>query len=143
MTISDAKNKTLDNAMFQIQKQFGKGSIMRLGSQATEAIPVIPTGTLSLDIASGVGGVPRGRVTEIYGPESSGKTTLALHVIAEAQKRNGVAAFIDAEHALDISYASRLGVNVDDLLVSQPDYGEQALEIVEVLVRSGWCRRRK
>ena len=137
MTISEAKSKTLDNAMFQIQKQFGKGSIMRLGSQATEAIPVIPTGTLSLDIASGVGGVPRGRVTEIYGPESSGKTTLALHVIAEAQKRDGVAAFIDAEHALDISYASRLGVNVDDLLVSQPDYGEQALEIVEVLVRSG------
>jgi recombination protein RecA len=137
MTISEAKNKTLDNAMFQIQKQFGKGSIMRLGSQATEAIPVIPTGTLSIDIASGVGGVPRGRVTEIYGPESSGKTTLALHVIAEAQKRDGVAAFIDAEHALDIGYASRLGVNVDDLLVSQPDYGEQALEIVEVLVRSG------
>ena len=137
MTISDAKNKTLDNAMFQIQKQFGKGAIMRMGSQATEAIPVIPTGTLSLDIASGVGGVPRGRVTEIYGPESSGKTTLALHIIAEAQKRDGVAAFIDAEHALDIGYASRLGVNVDDLLVSQPDYGEQALEIVEVLVRSG------
>jgi recombination protein RecA len=137
MTISEAKNKTLDNAMFQIQKQFGKGSIMRLGSQATEAIPVIPTGTLSLDIASGVGGVPRGRVTEIYGPESSGKTTLALHIIAEAQKIDGVAAFIDAEHALDIGYASRLGVNVDDLLVSQPDYGEQALEIVEVLVRSG------
>jgi recombination protein RecA len=137
MTISEAKNKTLDNALFQIQKQFGKGSIMRLGSQATEAIPVIPTGTLSLDIATGVGGVPRGRVTEIYGPESSGKTTLALHIIAEAQKRDGVAAFIDAEHALDIAYAGRLGVNVDDLLVSQPDYGEQALEIAEVLVRSG------
>jgi len=137
MTISEAKNKTLDNALFQIQKQFGKGSIMRLGSQATEAIPVIPTGTLSLDIATGVGGVPRGRVTEIYGPESSGKTTLALHVIAEAQKQDGVAAFIDAEHALDVAYASRLGVNVDDLLVSQPDYGEQALEIAEVLVRSG------
>jgi recombination protein RecA len=137
MTISEAKNKTLDNALFQIQKQFGKGSIMRLGSQTTEAIPVIPTGTLSLDIATGVGGVPRGRVTEIYGPESSGKTTLALHVIAEAQKRDGVAAFIDAEHALDVAYAGRLGVNVDDLLVSQPDYGEQALEIAEVLVRSG------
>ena len=137
MTISEAKNKTLDNALFQIQKQFGKGSIMRLGSQATEAIPVIPTGTLSLDIATGVGGVPRGRVTEIYGPESSGKTTLALHVIAESQKRDGVAAFIDAEHALDVAYAGRLGVNVDDLLVSQPDYGEQALEIAEVLVRSG------
>jgi len=137
MAISEAKSKTLDTALFQIQKQFGKGSIMRLGTDETEAIPVIPTGTLSLDIATGVGGVPRGRVTEIYGPESSGKTTLALHVIAEAQKRNGVAAFIDAEHALDVSYASRLGVNVDDLLVSQPDYGEQALEIAEILIRSG------
>jgi recombination protein RecA len=137
MTIAEAKSKTLDNAMFQIQKQFGKGSIMRLGTQEVEAIPVIPTGTLSIDIATGVGGVPRGRVTEIYGPESSGKTTLALHVIAEAQKRDGVAAFIDAEHALDIAYAGRLGVNVDDLLVSQPDYGEQALEIAEILVRSG------
>ncbi len=137
MTISDAKNKTLDNAMFQIQKQFGKGAIMRLGSQERESIPVLPTGALSLDIATGVGGIPKGRVTEIYGPESSGKTTLALHVIAEAQKREGIAAFIDAEHALDIAYASRLGVNVDDLLVSQPDYGEQALEIAELLVRSG------
>jgi recombination protein RecA len=137
MTISEAKNKTLDNAMVQIQKQFGKGAIMRLGSGEVEAIPVIPTGTLSLDIATGVGGIPRGRVTEIFGPESSGKTTLALHVIAEAQKRDGVAAFIDAEHALDVAYASRLGVNIDDLLVAQPDYGEQALEIAEVLVRSG------
>jgi len=137
MTISEAKNKTLDNAMYQIQKQFGKGAIMRLGSQETEAVPVISTGALSLDIAAGVGGIPRGRVTEIYGPESSGKTTLALHAIAEAQKADGVAAFIDAEHALDVAYASRLGVNVDDLLVSQPDYGEQALEIAEVLIRSG------
>jgi recombination protein RecA len=134
---AEGKKKTLDNALYQIQKQFGKGAIMRLGSQVSELVPVIPTGALSIDIAVGVGGLPRGRVTEIYGPESSGKTTLSLHVIAEAQKRGGVAAFIDAEHALDVSYASRLGVNVDDLLVSQPDYGEQALEIAEVLVRSG------
>ncbi len=132
----DQKNKTLDNAMYQIEKQFGKGSIMRLGSHAAQEVPVIPTGAMSLDIAVGVGGIPVGRVTEIYGPESSGKTTLALHVIAEAQKRGGIAAFIDAEHALDISYASRLGVDVDNLLVSQPDYGEQALEIADVLVRS-------
>jgi recombination protein RecA len=137
MATSDAKDKTLETAIFQIQKQFGKGSIMRLGSDETVDVPAIPTGSLSLDIATGVGGVPRGRVTEIYGPESSGKTTLALHIIAEAQKRNGVAAFIDAEHALDITYAERLGVNVDDLLVSQPDYGEQALEIAEILIRSG------
>ena len=137
MATSDAKSKTLDTAIFQIQKQFGKGSIMRLGTDETVAVPAIPSGTLSLDIATGVGGVPRGRVTEIYGPESSGKTTLALHVIAEAQKRNGVAAFIDAEHALDVTYAERLGVNVDDLLVSQPDFGEQALEIAEILIRSG------
>ena len=132
----DQKNKPLDNAMYQIEKQFGKGSIMRLGSHAAQEVPVIPTGAMSLDIAVGVGGIPVGRVTEIYGPESSGKTTLALHVIAEAQKRGGIAAFIDAEHALDISYASRLGVDVDNLLVSQPDYGEQALEIADVLVRS-------
>jgi len=132
------KSKTIDSAILQIQKQFGKGSIMRLGTDtAAEAVPAIPTGALSLDIATGVGGIPRGRVTEIYGPESSGKTTLALHVIAEAQKRGGTAAFIDAEHALDITYAERLGVNVDDLLVSQPDFGEQALEIAEILVRSG------
>jgi recombination protein RecA len=129
--------KTLDSAIFQIQKQFGKGSIMRMGSQASEQIPVIPTGILGIDIATGVGGIPRGRVVEIYGPESSGKTTLALHVVAEAQKLGGTAAFIDAEHALDVYYAERLGVNVDDLLVSQPDYGEQALEIVEILIRSG------
>ncbi len=131
------RSKTLDSAIFQIQKQFGKGSIMRMGSQAAEHIPVIPTGILGIDIVTGVGGIPRGRVVEIYGPESSGKTTLALHVVAEAQKLGGTAAFIDAEHALDVYYAERLGVNVDDLLVSQPDYGEQALEIAEILIRSG------
>lgn len=131
------KSKTIDSAIIQIQKQFGKGSIMRMGEATAEKVPAIPTGALSLDIATGVGGIPRGRVTEIYGPESSGKTTLALHVIAEAQKMGGTAAFIDAEHALDITYAERLGVNVDDLLVSQPDYGEQALEIAEILIRSG------
>lgn len=136
MATAEGKSKTLDTAIFQIQKQFGKGSIMRLGTDERETVPVIPTGILSLDIATGVGGVPCGRMTEIYGPESSGKTTLALHVIAEAQKKGGTAAFIDAEHALDISYAERLGVNVDDLLVSQPDFGEQALEIAEILVRS-------
>jgi len=137
MSISEGKSKTLDTAILQIHKQFGKGSIMRLGSAETEAIPVISTGALSLDIATGVGGFPRGRIAEIYGPESSGKTTLALHLIAEAQKAGGTAAFIDAEHALDIHYADRLGVNTDDLLVSQPDYGEQALEIAEILIRSG------
>lgn len=134
-----AKGKagSVDNAISQIQRQFGKGSIMRLGEQEAENVPVIPTGALSLDIALGVGGLPKGRITEIYGPESSGKTTLALHVVAEAQKAGGTAAFIDAEHALDTSYAERLGVNIDDLLVSQPDFGEQALEIAEILIRSG------
>jgi recombination protein RecA len=133
------KNKmsSVENALNQIHRQFGKGSIMRLGSQEAESVPVIPTGALSLDIALGIGGLPRGRVTEIYGPESSGKTTLALHAIAETQKRGGQAAFIDAEHALDTNYAERLGVNIDDLLVSQPDFGEQALEIAEILIRSG------
>ena len=132
------KTKAVEMAMGQIEKQFGKGSIMRLGSEALTAdVPFIPTGSLSLDIATGIGGIPRGRVIEIYGPESSGKTTLALHTIAEAQKRGGMAAFIDAEHALDIIYANKLGVNCDDLLVSQPDNGEQALEIAEILVRSG------
>ena len=126
---SKDKNSSIDNAISQIHRQFGKGSIMRLGMHETEKIPVIPSGALSLDIALGVGGYPKGRITEIYGPESSGKTTLALHAIAEAQKRGGSAAFIDAEHALDTSYAERLGVKVDELLVSQPDYGEQALEI--------------
>lgn len=137
--IAPDKNKvtSVENALNQIHRQFGKGSIMRLGSQEAELVPAIPSGALSLDIALGVGGLPRGRVSEIYGPESSGKTTLALHVIAEAQKRGGQAAFIDAEHALDTSYAERLGVNIDDLLVSQPDFGEQALEIAEILIRSG------
>ena len=134
---SKDKNSSIDNAISQIHRQFGKGSIMRLGMHETEKIPVIPSGALSLDIALGVGGYPKGRITEIYGPESSGKTTLALHAIAEAQKRGGSAAFIDAEHALDTSYAERLGVKVDELLVSQPDYGEQALEIAEILIRSG------
>ena len=129
--------KSVDNAITQIQRQFGKGAIMRLGSSERENIPVIPTGALSIDIALGVGGLPRGRVTEIYGPESSGKTTLALHVIAEAQRRGGTAAFIDAEHALDTAYADRLGVDTDNLLISQPDFGEQALEITEILMRSG------
>jgi recombination protein RecA len=131
------RSTSVDNAISQIQRQFGKGSIMRLGTHVTEPIPVIPSGALSLDIALGVGGFPKGRITEIYGPESSGKTTLALHVVAEAQKRGGAAAFIDAEHALDTAYAQRLGVDVDNLLVSQPDFGEQALEIAEILIRSG------
>ena len=131
------RSRAIDLAMGQIEKQFGKGSIMRLGEDAViPEIQSISTGSLALDIALGVGGVPRGRVIEIYGPESSGKTTLALHIIAEAQKSGGIAAFIDAEHALDISYAHKLGVKTDDLLVSQPDTGEQALEIVDVLVRS-------
>lgn len=131
------KNKALEAAMSQIQKQFGKGSIMKLGSDDAKVnMEAISTGCLSLDIAIGIGGIPKGRITEIYGPESSGKTTIALHVIAEAQKEGGKAAFIDAEHALDPEYASKLGVDVDELLVSQPDTGEQALEICEVLVRS-------
>lgn len=134
---AEGRLKSVDNAIVQIQRQFGKGSIMRLGSDERENIPTIPTGVLSIDLALGVGGFPRGRVTEIYGPESSGKTTLALHVIAMAQKLGGNAAFIDAEHALDTSYAERLGVDVDNLLISQPDFGEQALEITEILMRSG------
>ena len=131
------KKKALEMAMSQIEKQFGKGSVMKLGEFKAMEIEAIPTGALSLDIALGIGGVPRGRIIEIYGPESSGKTTLALHVIAEAQKMGGEAAFIDAEHALDPVYAKKLGVNIDDLIVSQPDTGEQALEITESLVRSG------
>ena len=131
------KISSIDNAISQIQRQFGKGSIMRLGSGETENVQVIPTGSLSLDIALGVGGFPKGRVAEIYGPESSGKTTLALHAVAEAQKAGGTAAFIDAEHALDTTYAKRPGVDIDNLLVSQPDFGEQALEIAEILIRSG------
>jgi len=131
------KTKAIDLALAQIEKQFGKGSIMRLGSkEALVPVEVIPTGSISFDAALGVGGVPRGRVIEIFGPESSGKTTIALHIVAEAQKRGGMAAFVDAEHALAPAYAKRLGVDVDNLLVSQPDYGEQALEIVEALVRS-------
>ena len=131
------KGKAIDLAVFQIEKEFGKGSIMRLGTKDV-LVPaeVIPTGSVSFDAALGVGGMPRGRVVEIFGPESSGKTTIALHVVAEAQKRGGMAAFVDAEHALDAPYAKRLGVDVDNLLVSQPDYGEQALEIAEALVRS-------
>lgn len=131
------KRKALEMALNQIEKQFGKGSVMKLGEQAKLNVEVIPTGSLALDAALGVGGVPRGRVVEIFGPESSGKTTVALHIIAEAQKSGGSAAFIDAEHALDPVYARKLGVDIDNLLVSQPDTGEQALEIAEALVRSG------
>lgn len=133
----DARRKALEAAMSQIEKQFGKGSVMRLGDQQQTDIETIPTGALSLDIALGVGGLPRGRIIEIYGPESSGKTTVALHCVAEAQKMGGTCAFIDAEHALDPNYASIIGVDVDNLLLSQPDTGEQALDITETLVRSG------
>jgi len=132
------RSKAIDLAITQIERQFGKGSIMKLGGKERVAdIPAISTGSLSLDIALGTMGVPRGRIVEIYGPESGGKTTLALHIVAEAQKVNGLAAFIDAEHALDVTYAKKIGVNTDDLLISQPDTGEQALEIAETLVRSG------
>jgi recombination protein RecA len=132
------RDKAIELAVTTIEKQFGKGSIMRLGEEtAPPEVKVVPTGSLGLDIALGVGGLPRGRVVEIYGPESSGKTTLALHVVAEAQKAGGICAFVDAEHALDVGYARKLGVRTDDLLVSQPDFGEQALEITEMLVRSG------
>ncbi len=135
--ISEEKQKAIEAAMGQIEKQFGKGSIMKLGEFKTMNVEAIPTGALSLDIALGIGGIPKGRIVEIFGPESSGKTTLALHVIAEAQKKGGEAAFIDAEHALDPVYAKHLGVDIDNLIVSQPDTGEQALEIAEALVRSG------
>ena len=135
--IRNDKTKAVEVALLQIEKQFGKGSIMRLGDREAVSIPTISTGALSIDAALGIGGVPRGRVVEVFGPESSGKTTLALHVIAEAQKAGGMAAFIDAEHALDPEYSRKLGVNVDNLLVSQPDSGEQALEIAEMLIRSG------
>ncbi|MDX2435241.1 MAG: recombinase RecA [Desulfobacterales bacterium] len=137
MSIQVDREKAVEAAMTQIERQFGKGSIMKLGSQAVLDVPVIPTGSLALDKALGTGGLPRGRVCEIFGPESSGKTTLALHAVAEAQKQGGIAAFIDAEHALDISYARKLGINCDELLVAQPDTGEQALEITDMLVRSG------
>jgi recombination protein RecA len=136
--LADDRNKAIDAALASLEKQFGKGSIMRLGSkEAVVPISVISTGSISFDAALGVGGVPRGRVIEIFGPESSGKTTITLQIIAEAQKAGGLAAFVDAEHALDPAYAQKLGVDIDNLLISQPDYGEQALEIVEALVRSG------
>jgi recombination protein RecA len=137
MSIADDKERALESAMTQVERQFGKGAIMKLGDKPVMEVPVISTSALSLDKALGIGGLPRGRVVEIFGPEASGKTTLALHAVAEAQKNDGVAAFIDAEHAIDIGYAKRLGVNADELLVSQPDTGEQALEIADMLVRSG------
>ncbi len=136
LTPEDMRLEALNTALATIERKYGQGSIMKLSDEAHVAIPVIPTGSIGLDLALGVGGLPRGRVSEIYGPESSGKTTLALHVIAEAQKLGGTCAFIDAEHALDVSYAKRLGVKTDELLISQPDYGEQALEIADMLVRS-------
>ncbi|MDU2597536.1 MAG: recombinase RecA, partial [Dermabacter sp.] len=131
------RDKSLENALAQIDRQFGKGSIMRLGDDTRPPVEVVPTGSVALDVALGIGGLPRGRVVEIYGPESSGKTTVALHAIANAQRAGGIAAFIDAEHALDPEYAKKLGVDIDALLVSQPDTGEQALEIADMLVRSG------
>ena len=137
MSISENKEKALESAMTQVERQFGKGAIMKLGDKPVMEVPVISTSSLSLDKALGIGGLPRGRVVEIFGPEASGKTSLALHAVAEAQKNDGIAAFIDAEHAIDIGYAKRLGVNCDELLVSQPDTGEQALEIADMLVRSG------
>lgn len=137
MVNKSEKSKALDVAISQIEKQFGKGSIMRLGDTKIEKMEVIPTGSLELDIALGIGGLPRGRIVEVFGPESSGKTTVALHAVAEAQRIGGIAAFIDAEHALDPNYAKKLGVDVENLVVSQPDTGEQALEITEALVRSG------
>ena len=135
--MDDNKSKALAAALSQIEKQFGKGSIMRLGEQGPVGIEAVSTGALALDLALGIGGLPRGRVVEIYGPESSGKSTLAMHVVAEAQRNGGVCAYIDAEHAMDPVYAQAIGVNVDDLLISQPDTGEQALEIADMLIRSG------
>jgi recombination protein RecA len=137
VTTDSQREQALTVALSQIERQFGKGSVMKMSDQANETIPAISTGCLSLDLALGIGGLPRGRIVEIFGPESSGKTTLVYHVIAEAQKLGGICAFIDAEHAMDPAYARRIGVNIDDLLVSQPDNGEQALEIAELLVRSG------
>ncbi|MEI9907489.1 MAG: recombinase RecA [Actinomycetota bacterium] len=134
---SNDRSKALDTALAQIERQFGKGAVMKMGERGTQVVEVIPTGSVSLDIALGIGGLPRGRIIEIYGPESSGKTTLALHAIANAQKAGGIAAFIDAEHAFDSDYAKKLGVDIDALLVSQPDTGEQALEIMDMLIRSG------
>src|SRR5690348_13934314 len=136
-TITDDKKKALNLAITQIEKSCGKGSIMRLGTESKVRVEAIPTGAINLDAAIGIGGIPRGRITEIYGPESSGKTTLCLHVVANAQRAGGVAAYIDAEHALDTEYSRKLGVDVENLLISQPDTGEQALEIADILVRSG------
>ncbi|WP_457636469.1 recombinase RecA [Persephonella sp.] len=133
----EAKRKALESALAQIEKRFGKGSVMTLSSEAIKSVEAIPSGSLTLDLATGIGGIPRGRVTEVYGPESSGKTTLTLHLIAETQKMGGKAVFIDAEHAFDPKYAKAIGVNIEDLIISQPDYGEQALEIAETLIRSG------
>lgn len=133
----DEKKKALESAIAQIEKNFGKGAIIKLGANQTMKVDAIPTGSMGLDLALGIGGVPRGRIVELYGPESSGKTTVALHIIAEAQKQGGEVAFVDVEHALDPKYAAAVGVNVDDLLVSQPNSGEEALEIMEALVRSG------
>src|SRR3712207_3458383 len=137
MMATTDREKALESALAQIDKQYGKGSVMRLGEEVRAPIEVIPTGSIALDVALGIGGLPRGRVVEIYGPESSGKTTVALHAIANAQAAGGICAFIDAEHALDPDYAAKLGVDTDNLLVSQPDHGEQALEIADMLVRSG------
>jgi len=131
------REKALDAALGQIEKQFGKGSVMRMGDNLSMNIESIPTGALSLDLALGIGGLPRGRIVEIYGPESSGKSTLAMHAVAEAQRNGGICAYVDAEHAMDPVYARAIGVNVDDLLISQPDTGEQALEIADMLIRSG------
>ena len=136
-SVNSEKKRAIETAMAQIEKNFGKGSIMRIGDQSEMSVEAIPTGSLALDLALGVGGLPKGRIIEIYGPESSGKTTLALHALAQAQKAGGEVAFIDAEHALDVTYARALGVNIEDMLISQPDTGEQALEITEALVRSG------
>ncbi|MEM9465363.1 MAG: recombinase RecA, partial [Actinomycetota bacterium] len=133
----DKADKALEMALGQIEKQYGKGSVMKMGDKSTMAIESVPTGALALDLALGIGGLPRGRVTEIYGPESSGKTTLATHVVAEAQRNGGVCAYIDAEHAMDPVYAKAIGVDIDELLISQPDTGEQALEIADMLIRSG------
>ena len=135
--IDARRQAALDSALAQVEKQFGKGSAMRLGDKPVQEVDIIPTGSLALDLALGIGGLPRGRIVEVYGPESSGKTTLALHAVANVQKRGGVAAFIDAEHALDPEYAKKLGVDTDSLIVSQPDSGEQALEIADMLIRSG------
>ncbi len=136
LTPEEAKKEALGTALTTIEHKYGKGAVMRLSDHPAIRIPVIPTGSIGLDLALGVGGIPRGRITEIYGPESSGKTTLTLHLIAECQKRGGTCAFIDAEHALDVAYARALGVDTDNLIISQPDYGEQALDIADMLVRS-------